>query len=175
MQKAIIRFYDPKAPFFQFSNFFDKSPFSLDGQKWSSSELYYQAQKFSNVPEYQELIRQCDTPNKAFKMAHQRKMLGWHANVVINKKTNKTKVNDAIDQYKDIQPRSDWHQVNIDVMRKALRAKFEQNPRLLKMLKDTGDAVIIEASPRDWFWGEGKDGKGQNMLGKLLMELRDSL
>jgi predicted NAD-dependent protein-ADP-ribosyltransferase YbiA (DUF1768 family) len=35
--------------------------------------------------------------------------------------------------------------------------------------------MIIEDSPRDWYWGIGKDGKGQNWLGKLLMERRQEL
>jgi predicted NAD-dependent protein-ADP-ribosyltransferase YbiA (DUF1768 family) len=39
----------------------------------------------------------------------------------------------------------------------------------------TGDARIVEHTERDDFWGDGGDGSGANMLGRLLMELRDEL
>ena len=34
---------------------------------------------------------------------------------------------------------------------------------------------LIEANPDDYFWGEGKDGTGKNMMGKLLMKVRTNL
>jgi len=40
---------------------------------------------------------------------------------------------------------------------------------------DTADAALIETSNMDAFWGTGKKGIGKNMLGKLLMEVRDEL
>ena len=61
-------------------------------------------------------------------------------------------------------------------------AKFEQNPSLMKFLKDTGDKLLIEARKDDKFWGAGLDIKsegllsetlpGKNMLGKILMQIR---
>lgn len=66
-----------------------------------------------------------------------------------------------------------WHDISLDVMRKALRYKFDQNADIKQKLLDTGDSVLIEGN--DWgdtFWGQ-VNGKGHNMLGKLLMELRD--
>jgi ribA/ribD-fused uncharacterized protein len=78
-----------------------------------------------------------------------------------------------------------WDDVKIPIMKKALRAKFV-NPKhgLLEKLLATGDAEIGEANPRDKYWGIGtsadtadaqnpKKWKGQNQLGKLLMELRN--
>lgn len=63
----------------------------------------------------------------------------------------------------------------VRITQKALHAKFTQNPMLLYHLMRTGDAILIEDAPWDDFWGNGKDGKGENMKGKLLMQLRDSL
>lgn len=60
------------------------------------------------------------------------------------------------------------------LMRKALRFKFAQNPSLYTLLKSTGKASLIEDAPWDDFFGTGKDGKGKNVMGKLLMELRDT-
>lgn len=70
--------------------------------------------------------------------------------------------------------RSDWDQVKIGVMREILECKFSQNPSLLKKLIATDSIQLIEGN--DWFdtfWGVC-EGKGENHLGKLLMEIRDS-
>lgn len=73
----------------------------------------------------------------------------------------------------DIRP--DWNQVKVDRMKAVLRAKFTQHEDLKKSLLDTGNARLIEESKSDAFWGIGKSGKGKNMLGVLLVELRDNL
>ena len=71
--------------------------------------------------------------------------------------------------------RSDWEDVKIVVMRNVLRCKFSQNPELKAKLIATGDAELIEGNKhRDVFWGVC-NGKGQNHLGKLLMEVRAEL
>lgn len=70
----------------------------------------------------------------------------------------------------DIRP--DWNDIKVDRMRAVLEAKFTQHADLKVVLMGTGDATIIEDSQTDSFWGAGKNGTGQNMLGQLLMELR---
>ena len=67
--------------------------------------------------------------------------------------------------------RPNWEAVKLDVMRKALAAKFAI-PELHTRLIATGEARLIEAAPRDYFWGSGAKGTGKNWLGLLLMELR---
>ena len=66
----------------------------------------------------------------------------------------------------------DWEEVKTDVMYEALTHKFSQNKEIKKLLLDTGDAEIIEHTKNDKFWADGANGKGHNMLGKLLMKLR---
>lgn len=61
----------------------------------------------------------------------------------------------------------------IKLMRKLLRYKFAQNPMLHSVLKQTKGYTLIEEAPWDDFFGNGKDGKGKNHLGKELMALRD--
>jgi ribA/ribD-fused uncharacterized protein len=69
--------------------------------------------------------------------------------------------------------RKEWNDVKVDVMREALRLKFDQNDEIRQRLKSTAGYVLIEGNNwGDTFWGE-VDGKGLNILGKLLMELRD--
>ena len=60
-------------------------------------------------------------------------------------------------------------------MVKALQAKFSQHKKLRSVLLGTGDRKIIENATHDSVWGCGKDGLGQNLLGKALMEVRGQL
>lgn len=70
--------------------------------------------------------------------------------------------------------RPDWHDVRVDVMRAVLAAKFS-DPRLRALLIGTGTTELVEENTwGDQFWGRS-DGVGANVLGRLLMELRDSL
>lgn len=74
---------------------------------------------------------------------------------------------------KRIPLREDWEKVKIDVMKKGLFAKFEQNPDLKQKLLDTGVAYLEETNTwGDTFWGKC-NGKGHNHLGEALMELRE--
>lgn len=72
----------------------------------------------------------------------------------------------------DVRP--GWSAVKLGRMRDVLRRKFDvhERYRLWQSLQDTGDALLIEESKSDAFWGAGKKGTGKNMLGVLLMELR---
>ena len=74
----------------------------------------------------------------------------------------------------------------MQVMLDVLWAKFSQNATLKMFMLSTGDAIIVEASPRDRLWGIGmgelnpnvrdpKKWRGQNLLGKALMETRKRL
>jgi len=71
--------------------------------------------------------------------------------------------------------REDWDERKLVCMYKGLKAKFTQHRDLKKMLLDTEDAQLIEDSPFDNYWGRGKNYKGQNKMGKLLMKLREEL
>ena len=66
-------------------------------------------------------------------------------------------------------------------MFEALKVKFDpkNHPYLCEKLLSTGDALIVEHTTRDRYWGDGGDGgngtKGRNYLGRLLMKLRDQV
>lgn len=77
-----------------------------------------------------------------------------------------------------------WDKKKDEVMEKGVRTKFVQHPTLRKILLETGDKTIGEANPRDTYWGIGTSmnlerakfpskWRGKNMMGKLLMKLRD--
>lgn len=60
-------------------------------------------------------------------------------------------------------------------MKTALSAKFSQNSELQNLLLSTGDRKLVEHSYEDFYWANGGDGSGKNMLGLLLMEVRTEL
>lgn len=67
-----------------------------------------------------------------------------------------------------------WDIKKISIMKLLLEQKFKNEP-MKSMLLNTGDSILIEGNNhRDKFWGQVK-GEGNNMLGKLLMEIRDEI
>lgn len=71
--------------------------------------------------------------------------------------------------------RPDWDQVRVGVMREIIRAKADQHKYVKRKLLATGERELVEDSWRDDFWGWGPNRDGQNMLGKLWMELRAAI
>ncbi len=140
-----ILFYRVSERYGEFSNF-SPHPFRLKDRVWPTAEHYFQAQKFPDTP-HEEEIRLIKSPMIAARMGRDRK--------------------------RPLRPR--WDLVKEDVMREALYAKFTQNGTLRELLLSTGDAPLVEHTPRDSYWGDGRDGNGQNRLGHLLVELREKL
>jgi len=64
-----------------------------------------------------------------------------------------------------------WGDKKYQVMLTGLRAKYSQNEKLKQKLLATGNISIHEDSPTDMIWGI----KGKDMLGKLIMQVRDEL
>jgi ribA/ribD-fused uncharacterized protein len=73
---------------------------------------------------------------------------------------------------KEIELRKDWNDIRVDIMKSVVRTKFDQHPELQEQLVATGDRCLIEVNVwHDKFWGVSS-GKGRNMLGRILMDLR---
>ena len=70
--------------------------------------------------------------------------------------------------------RSDWKEVKDQVMHEIVYNKFNNNSFLKTSLLATGDVILLENAPND-YWGIGLSGKGQNRLGKILMQVRNEL
>ena len=127
-----------------FSNF-SPDPLEIDGVVYRTSEHYYQSEKFRGTDEAHRLqIIQAATPRKAADLGR--------------------------DTRKPL--RTDWEQVKDRVMKTALLAKFSQSEIIRNILISTGDAQLVENTTKDTYWGCGSNGDGKNMLGKLLMEVR---
>lgn len=76
-----------------------------------------------------------------------------------------------------VQLRPDWEQVKVGVMEEIVRSKFTQHPELAAKLLATGDKVLVEGNHwGDTCWGvDTRTGQGENLLGKILMKVREEL
>jgi ribA/ribD-fused uncharacterized protein len=71
--------------------------------------------------------------------------------------------------------RPGWEEMKLDVMRTLVREKFARHPALAERLLATGDVELVERNYwRDTFWGVC-GGRGENHLGRILMDLRAEL
>lgn len=144
-QKELIQFYGTSDEYGCFSNF-ACSWISVNGKSWPTVEHYFQAQKFAGT-EYEEAIRKARSPTNAKKLGRSRRF----------------------------RLRRDWEQVKDAIMREAVLAKFTQHADLRAILLGTGDAVLVEHTRNDDYWGDGGDGHGKNKLGMILMSVREEL
>ena len=123
-----------------------KLGFELDGTHWPSIEHYYQAMKFDD-PKQREKIRQATHPKAARRLGRTR--------------------------LKRI--RKDWKKIREVVMTRAVYTTCRTHESVADKLLQTGDRKIIERSLYDYFWGCGRDGRGHNTYGKVLMNVRRKL
>ncbi len=150
MAQDEIRFYRAsEKPYGAFSNLYRRAV-EFEGETFATSEHAYQAGK-ARKPEVRDWVLSAPSPALVAMAAH-----GLY--------------------YWDIAP--GWSRTKFDRMRGVLRAKFTQHEDLKEILLSTGDARLVESATVDnevnRLWGE-VNGKGRNMLGQLLMELRASL
>ncbi len=143
--RATIRFYSVNDAYGELSNF-ARYPISLRGKKWPTTEHFFQAHTFQDERD-REAVRNAGTPMLAARMGRDRKR----------------------------KLRRDWESVKRAIMSEALGAKFRQHEDLRALLLGTGDALLIEHTENDSYWGDGGDGSGRNELGRLLMKLREDL
>ena len=141
----VIMFYGTRDAYGCFSNF-ARYPITLRGKVWPTTEHYFQAQKFAGTA-YEGAILHAASTTIAARMGRSR----------------------------DYPLRADWEAVKDSIMLDALRAKFTQHADAREMLLGTGDAQLVEHTSNDRYWADGGDGSGKNMLGVLLMRVREEL
>lgn len=145
LKEEYIGFYTRE--FFCLDNF-SAFIFEYEGRRYPTVEHAYQAYKFltTDMDIFTEVL-ESNSPGVAKAIAHK------HLDLV----------------------RSDWEEIKVPLMESLLRAKMEQNPYVKKKLLETKDVTICEDSPDDYFWGIGRDGSGENTLGKLWMKIREDI
>jgi ribA/ribD-fused uncharacterized protein len=145
-----IRFYRAnEKPYGVFSNLY-KRTIIFEGIEYPTSEHAYQAGK-ARKEAVRKWLMEAPTPSLLAMAAHG--LYVW-----------------------DVAP--EWSKTKFDRMRGVLLAKFTQHDDLRELLLSTGDARLVEVATVDnavnRLWGE-VNGVGKNMLGVLLMELREKL
>jgi N-glycosidase YbiA len=68
----------------------------------------------------------------------------------------------------------EWDKIKDAAMKDILIKKFSDQFMKAKLLQK-GDAILIEDSPFDYYWGIGRNKTGLSKLGKLLMEVREEI
>lgn len=134
------------------SNMAPGFPVKVNGVRILTVEALYQACRFPHRPEVQRKIIEQTSPMTA-------KMVG------------KPFRNDS---------RPDWDRVRVKIMRWVLRVKLAMHwSKFSELLASTGDRPIVEDSRKDDFWGaiptDSRTLVGMNVLGRLLMELREEI
>lgn len=147
-----VVFLKTDEPFGGLSNMAGGFLLRVNGLRILTLEALYQACRFPHRPEVQALIIEQKSPMTA-------------------KMKSKPYRHDS---------RPDWDQVRVKIMRWCLRVKLAQNWHAFsELLLETGERPIVEESWKDAFWGAKAtdDGTlvGMNVLGRLLMELREAV
>ena len=156
----IICFYHEYKDYGCFSNWYP-AEFTYAGRLYSSVEQYMMFQKVILFREYElaDKIMNSSNPSEI-------------------KKLGRSNIQD----FDSIL----WDRVSYTIVKRGVRAKFQQNSELLSILLGTGDCLLAEAAPLDRKWGIGidisdercydtKEWNGRNLLGRILMEVRDEL
>lgn len=136
------------------------APFEVDGITYPTAEHWLMHQKALAFGDSKSANRVLQSPNPAHAKSVGRAATGY---------------DDAF-----------WSSIRRSVATYGNLAKFTQHPALGRILLSTGDAVLVEASPRDRVWGVGlafgdprlsdpEQWRGLNLLGQALMAVRDEL
>lgn len=145
--------YKTKDDFGGLSNMASGFPLQVNGVRILTTEALYQACRFPLLPEVQ------------------REIIGQYSPMTAKMKSKPHRRH----------TRSDWEDVRFKIMRWCLRVKLAQNySEFGRLLLATRDRPIVEQSRNDDYWGAkiSEDDEtliGRNVLGRLLMELRERL
>ena len=136
-----------------FSNFYEE-PLEINGEFWKSGEHFYQAAKFAKNGLQEDaniyrLIVEAETPGTAKRLA---------------------------DEYFSDANKARSHQTlrTFVAMATMLNVKFAPGTLARKRLMQTGTLELIHLSGSDFFWGQNRKSEGHNLLGRALMQIRDS-
>ena len=156
----ILYFFSKEPENKEFSNFYE-TKFTLDGVEYRSAEHAFQAVKAKTFGDDASFTKVLRAKSAQSAKSFGKKVVGFKDEVWTPEKKE-------------------------GIMKDIVRAKFTQNLELRKKLVDSGDKVLANADARDKFWGVGTSAttaiakdpskwKGENKLGKMLMELRTEL
>ena len=156
----IIGFWRTEDDYGCFSNWYP-AEFEYAGRRYTSVEQYMMFQKVSTFRKHDlaEAIMRTNDPSECKKIG----------------RTKYPEYDSAV-----------WDSVRKQVVKRGVKAKFRQNDAMLAELLGTEGALLAECSPYDNIWGIGigiddaawrnvEKWKGRNLLGRILMGVRDEL
>ena len=134
---------------------FGQTPLEVDGVPFYASESLFQVMKFTDTAARKAVYAR---RGRGLKMTakHYEKVVG---------------------------ARSDWGEILVDALKFCLQTKYTQSEAFRAELARTGDRFIVEVQPNpkkpaDTYNAkltpDGKTWSGPNLMGRLLMELRDN-
>ena len=157
---VMIGFYHEYEEYGCFSNWY-QAGFDYAGRHYANSEQFMMYQKIMMFGKYElaEKIMKTSDPGKCKKLAGQK--------------------------FPEFDPEK-WEKTCYTVVKRGVKAKFAQNEEILNILLGTGNAILAECSPYDKKWGIGINlnnsdcrviakWRGKNLLGRILMEVREEL
>lgn len=139
---------------------FHTCPITIDGIQFSNSETVFMLYKALHFNDSNTAVKICNTKHPAEAKRLGRNVIGFN--------------------------NAEWEKVREEYMYKACYAKFSQNAMLKQQLRETEDIILVEAALNDTVWGIGRgmaypflrdESKwlGKNLLGKVLMRVREEL
>ena len=147
-------YFNSRTPYLDVFSNFHTEPLEINGEIWKSGEHFYQAAKFAKTglqpdEEIYHTIINAETPGTAKRLA---------------------------DEYFSEENKECSHQAlrTFQAMATMLNVKFAPGTLARKRLMQTGDLELIHLSGSDFFWGRNRKDDGKNLLGKALMQMRDS-
>ncbi|MFT5085324.1 MAG: ribA/ribD-fused uncharacterized protein [Lentisphaeria bacterium] len=118
----------------------------LDDEQWLSAE-HYLGVMLAGTPGLAEKVRGATTAQAAHKVVKP-----WYRS-----------------------KKAGWKNLRRVYMTRALFTLVQMYPEVKTYLLETGDRLIAETSLYDHYWGVGRDQRGENMLGRVWMDIRQKL
>lgn len=157
VERMAVYFYHPGGQYGFMSQWYPSWFREETGERteYANCEQYMMAKKalqFGDQEMHREIM---NTPNPSLMRRLGRQIRGFHENV--------------------------WNEQKYEIVLQGNMLKFTQNEELKRLLIDTGDSILAEASPTDRIWGiglsiesaeRGDRWRGRNLLGDVLMEVR---
>lgn len=129
---------------------FSRHEIELDDLCWPSVEHYVQGMQLAKAERRQE-VAAAPHPEAAMQLA--RKLTRWRPGA----------------------RRADWDRLKLVYMTRGTYTKARAYAPVREALLETGERAIVETSQYDYFWGCGRDTRGDNHFGRVLMDVRSQL